>query len=74
MLHAVCLVPVATLRVMLSLMLCCPARALGYTSLVTALEKARLPKHEACLLPNQGRLGGTDCYGKRALANLSCAV
>ena len=30
MLHAVCLVPVATLCVMLSLMLCCPARALGY--------------------------------------------
>ena len=30
-LHAVCLVPVATLCVMLSLMLCCPARALGYT-------------------------------------------
>ena len=29
-LHAVCLVPVATLCVMLSLMLCCPARALGY--------------------------------------------
>ena len=31
-LHAVCLVPVATLCVMLSLILCCPARALGYTS------------------------------------------
>jgi len=31
-LHAVCLVPVATLCVMLSLMLCCPARALGYTT------------------------------------------
>jgi len=30
-LHAVCLVPVATLCVMLSLMLCCPTRALGYT-------------------------------------------
>jgi len=30
-LHAVCLVPVSTLCVMLSLMLCCPARALGYT-------------------------------------------
>jgi len=29
-LYAVCLVPVATLCVMLSLMLCCPARALGY--------------------------------------------
>ena len=29
-LHAVCLVPVATLCVMLSLILCCPARALGY--------------------------------------------
>jgi len=31
-LHAVCLVPVATLCVMLSLMLFCPARALGYIS------------------------------------------
>ena len=31
MLHALCLVPLATLCVMLSLMLCCPARALGYT-------------------------------------------
>ena len=31
-LHAVCLVPVATLCVMLSLMLCCPARAFGYKS------------------------------------------
>ena len=30
-LHAVCLVPIATLCVMLSLMLYCPARALGYT-------------------------------------------
>jgi len=29
-LHAECLVPVATLCVMLSSMLCCPARALGY--------------------------------------------
>ena len=30
MLHAVCLVPVSTLCVMLSLMFCCPARALAY--------------------------------------------
>jgi len=27
-----------------------------------------------CLLPNQARLGGTDCQGKWALASLSCGM
>ena len=37
-LHAVCLVRVATLCVMLSLVLCCPARALGYTKWLSIQE------------------------------------
>ena len=42
-LNAVCLAPVATLGVMLSLMLCCPARALGYKGVpVTSLTYSNI--------------------------------
>ena len=55
-LHAVCLVPVATLCVMLSLMLCCPARALGYTTARVVSwcnESARCAYNLACHEANQ---------------------
>ena len=67
---AVCLVRVATLCVMLSLMLCCPARALGYTA---TRRRSRVKSfHASCCAtcPICGPRHG-DCHEQIGRSNLS---
>jgi len=67
---AVCFVRVATLCVMLSLMLCCPARALGYTA---TRRRSRVKSfHASCCAtcPICGPRHG-DCHEQIGRSNLS---